>query len=80
MGKEKYIKILFGKPRGKKPFERLKFRWECNANMDLRVRSEDVNWVEVQDRVGLLATHRVQVEVIWVMTSCSVAVGCFGGL
>jgi hypothetical protein len=27
-----------------------------------------------------LATHRVQVEVIWVMTSCSVAVGCFGGL
>jgi hypothetical protein len=38
--------ILVGKPEGKRPLERPKYRWEDNIRMDLRVMGwEDVEWM-----------------------------------
>jgi len=38
---------LVGKPEGKRPLERLMFRWEDNIKMDLReVGCGGVDWIE----------------------------------
>jgi hypothetical protein len=44
----KYIKILVGKPEGKRPFGRLRRRWKDNIRMGLRA----VGW-EGEDRMNL---------------------------
>jgi hypothetical protein len=45
-------KIFVGKPEGKRPFGRLRRRWEDNIRMDLReVGREGVEWMHLaQDR------------------------------
>jgi hypothetical protein len=35
-GKRKAYKVLVGKPRGKRPFGRLRHRWEDQIRMDLK--------------------------------------------
>jgi hypothetical protein len=42
---------LVGKPEGKRPLRRPRRRWEDNMEMDLQVRCEDMDWIE-------LAQHR----------------------
>jgi hypothetical protein len=45
-------KILIGKPDGKRPFRRLRFRWKDNIKMDLKeIRFGGVDWIHLaQDR------------------------------
>jgi hypothetical protein len=49
---ETFIKILVGKPEGKRPLGRPRHRWEDNIKMDLReIEWEGVEWIHmVQDR------------------------------
>ena len=46
------LKILTGKPTGKRPLGRLKRRWEDNIRMDLEEKDINAgNWVDsVQDK------------------------------
>jgi hypothetical protein len=46
-------RILVGRPKGKRPLERPRCRWEDNINMDLReIKIDGVNWIGLaQDRV-----------------------------
>jgi len=48
----KAYKILIGKPEGKRPLGRTRYRWECNIIIDLReIGWEDVDWIHLaQDR------------------------------
>jgi hypothetical protein len=53
MGEEKYVyKVLVGKPEGKRPFGRLRRRWEDGIRMDLREAGwGSVQWIQLaQDR------------------------------
>jgi hypothetical protein len=45
-------RVLVGKPEGKRPFGRLKHRWENNIKMDLQeVECGGMDWIELaQDR------------------------------
>jgi hypothetical protein len=49
-------KVLVGKPEGKTPLGRPKFRWEDNFKMELReVGWRGMNWIDLaQDRVRWL--------------------------
>jgi hypothetical protein len=39
-----------GKPVGKKPLRRPRYRWVDNTEMDLReIRWSDMNWIDVAD-------------------------------
>jgi hypothetical protein len=53
MGKGVY-KVLVGKPKGKRPFGRLRRRWEDNIKADLReVGCGGMDWIELaQNRTG----------------------------
>jgi hypothetical protein len=46
-------RVLVGRPKGKRPLERPRLRWEDNIKMDLReIGIIGVNWIWlVQDRV-----------------------------
>jgi hypothetical protein len=35
-GEERHVKVLVGKPEGKKPLERPRHRWDDNIKMDLQ--------------------------------------------
>jgi hypothetical protein len=50
---ESIYRVVIGRPRGKRPLERSRCRWEYNINMDLReIRIDGVNWFQLaQDRV-----------------------------
>jgi hypothetical protein len=50
--KRNTYKMLVKKPEGKKPFGRLRCRWEDNIKMDLKeIDWKDVNWIHLaQDR------------------------------
>jgi hypothetical protein len=50
--RKKCIKIVVGKPEGKRALERSRRKWEDNIRMTLRERGcEDVEWIHlVQDR------------------------------
>jgi hypothetical protein len=53
MREEKYVyKVLVGKPEGKRPFGRLRRRWEDGIRMDLRKAGwGSVQWIQLaQDR------------------------------
>jgi hypothetical protein len=41
-------RVLVGKPEGRRPLERLMYRWENNIKMDLR----EVGWGPELDRSG----------------------------
>jgi hypothetical protein len=42
----KAYKVLIGKPKGKRPLERLRDRWEGGIKMDLReIVWEGVEWI-----------------------------------
>jgi hypothetical protein len=45
-------RVLVGKPEGKRPFGRLRRRWENNIKMDLQeVGCGDMDWIDLaQDR------------------------------
>ena len=44
-------RVLVGKPEGKRPFGRPRYRWEDNIKMDLREVGRGGDWVELaQDR------------------------------
>jgi hypothetical protein len=45
-------RALVGKPEGKRPFERLRHRWEDNIKMDLQeMRCGVIDWIDLaQDR------------------------------
>jgi hypothetical protein len=45
-------KVLVGKPEGKRPLGRPRYRWEVNVKMDLqKVGYEGMDWIELaQDR------------------------------
>ena len=45
-------RVLVEKPKGKRPLERPRRRWEDNINMDLQeMRCEGMDWIDVaQDR------------------------------
>jgi hypothetical protein len=49
MREEKYVyKVLVGKPEGKRPFERLRRRWEDGIRMDLREAGRgSVAWIQL---------------------------------
>jgi hypothetical protein len=51
-GRDVY-RVLVGRPKGKRPLQRPKCRWEDNIKMDLRETGIDVvNWIQLaQDRV-----------------------------
>jgi hypothetical protein len=36
MGERNFYSILIGKPEGKRPLERTRYRWEDNIRMDFR--------------------------------------------
>jgi len=41
------------KPKGKRPFVRLRFRWKDNTEMDLQeVRWVDLNWIDLSEGTG----------------------------
>ena len=40
------VKILTGKPSGKRPSERPRYRWEDNIRMDLEEIGINANWVD----------------------------------
>jgi hypothetical protein len=41
-------RVLVGKPKGKRPLERHRHRWDDNINMDLREKGiNDVNWIQL---------------------------------
>jgi hypothetical protein len=46
-------RVLVGRPEGKRPLARSRYRWEDNIKMDLRKKMIDgVNWIQLtQDRV-----------------------------
>jgi hypothetical protein len=50
--KRNAYRIFVGKPKGKRPLERLRCRWEDNIKMDLReIGWGGINWIDlVQDR------------------------------
>jgi hypothetical protein len=53
MGEERKVyTILVGKPEGKRPLGRPKYRWEVGIRMDLEETGwEDVQWIQLaQDR------------------------------
>jgi hypothetical protein len=53
MGERKGVyRVLVGKPEGKRPLERPRFRWENNIKMDLQeVVCGVMGWIELtQDR------------------------------
>jgi len=53
MGKSRGVnRVLVGKPEGKKPLGRHRFRWEDNINIGLQeVGCEGLDWMELaQDR------------------------------
>jgi len=45
-------RVLVGKPEGRRPFERPRYSWKDNIEMDLqKVGCGDVDWIELaQDR------------------------------
>ena len=45
-------RVLVGKPEGKRPLEKTRYRWENNIKMDLQeVRCGGMDWIELaQDR------------------------------
>jgi hypothetical protein len=53
MGEDRKVyKVLVGKPKGKRPFRRLRQRWEDGLKMDLRETGlEGVEWIHLaQDK------------------------------
>jgi hypothetical protein len=52
-GGERCYRVLVGRPEGKRPRGRPKYRWEANIKMDLReIRINGANWIYLaQDRV-----------------------------
>jgi hypothetical protein len=51
------MRVLIGRPEGRRPLGRLWRRWEDNINMELReIGIDGANWIRlVQDRVKLRA-------------------------
>jgi hypothetical protein len=59
MGEERKVyKVLVGKPEGKRPLGRPRYRWEDEIRMDLReIGLGGVDWIRLahdRDRCGLL--------------------------
>jgi hypothetical protein len=52
MGERSVYRVLVGKPEGKRPLGRPRFRWEDNIKMDLQeVGCGGMDWIELaQDR------------------------------
>ena len=52
-GQERYIRVLVGKPEGKRPLGIPRRRWDNNIKMDLQeVGCGGMNWIKLaQDRV-----------------------------
>jgi hypothetical protein len=46
-------RVLVGRPKGKRPLERPRHRWEDNIKMDFReIRIDGTDWIQLaQDRV-----------------------------
>jgi hypothetical protein len=51
MGEERKVyKVLVGKPRGKRPLERLRHRWEDGIRMDLRETGcKGMEWIHLAE-------------------------------
>ena len=51
-GRTGLCRVLVGKPKGKRPLGRLKYRWEDNTKMDLQeVGCGNLDWIDLaQDR------------------------------
>jgi len=49
MGERRDVyRVLVGKPKGKRPLGRCRYRWDDNIKMDLQeVRCGGVDWIEV---------------------------------
>jgi hypothetical protein len=62
MGEErKLYKVLVGKPEGKRPLGRPRYRWEDMVRMDLReIGWEDVEWVQLTQDKGQWLLLRMQ--------------------
>ena len=55
MGEERCIRVLVGKPEGRRPLERPRLRWEDIIKMDLReVGWEGTDWFRIGTGGGLL--------------------------
>jgi hypothetical protein len=54
-------RVLVGRPKGKRPLGRPRYRWEDNIKMDLReIGIDGVNWIQLaQDRVWWWAFVRM---------------------
>jgi hypothetical protein len=48
MGERRNVyRVLVGKPEGKRPLGRPRFRWEDNIKMDLHVGFESMDWIDL---------------------------------
>jgi hypothetical protein len=76
MGEDRKVyEVLVGKPEGKRPFERLRQRWEYGIRMDLREASWGVcvcvEWIHLaQDGDWWSACMNAVID-LWVLVPCS---------
>jgi hypothetical protein len=80
-------RVLVGRPEGKRPLGRPRSRWENNINIDSATFCSDGEFVTKTDdnnySSGTLTSGqgsyftptKIQVQVFWVVTLCSVTVG-----
>jgi len=68
MGERRGVyRVLVGKPKGKRPLGRPRFRWEDNIKMDLQeVGCEGMDWIELaqdKDRWRVLVNAVMNIRV-----------------
>jgi hypothetical protein len=68
----KLYRVLVGKPKGKRPLERPRHKWEDGVRMDLmEIDLGDVDWIYLaQDRDRWRAVMSALLN-IWVLAPCS---------